>query len=471
MSSIRWLVRCVLVIAVISTCALLALTVGMTRVGSIEEPPALRPGPDTGLPGTTQAQVSTEDLTPPRELSRTQDRTRYDVEVPNLVRLEKQKTAQALTDEGLRLDTASGDRAHRQNPVTERKTPPDSAVGIDRRTTPPVLVVVPNPGSRTVGETQLALAAVRFVLSSNPAGDRGVESPAMAAGTLIRPGNAVTVIVSDATMATVKPPGDPCGLHGIYCTHHTPTSRGSSDGDSSRGGSFGGDSSGRRCGPWNHYCGGSPGGGSPGGGSFGGDSFGRHCGPWNHYCEPHPGSGPPQWRPHRPEPPVPLVVKPPVAPIVEPPLPRVVKPLVPPVVELPVPPVVKPPVAPVVKSPVPPVVEPPVPPVGPSVASVVKSPMAPVGFSKLIPWLWSVIVALILLGVGLLALLGLLVWRAVRGRQEQKWVHAHVQAVAGATPSVDVEVMESRTDHSPPTWVVRIEPHADSGRQVLEEVH
>jgi hypothetical protein len=126
--------------------------------------------------------------------------------------------------------------------------------------------------------------------------------------------------------------------------------------------------------------------------------------------------------------------------------------------------VVKPPVVPVVEPPAPPVVKPPV-------APVAEPPATPMSFSKLIPWLWSMIVALILLGLGLLALLGLLAWSAVRGRQKQKWVHTHVQAIAGAAPGVDVEVMESRTDHSPPTWVVRLEPHADSGRQVLEEVH
>jgi hypothetical protein len=396
MSSIRWLVRWVLIIAVISTCALLTLTVGMTRAGSI-------------------------------------------------------------TDEGTRLGIASGtgDRAHRQNPVTERKVPPDSAVGIDRRTTPPVLVTVPNPGSRTAEETHLALAAVRFILSDNPAGDRGMESQAMAPRTLIRPGDAVTAIVSEATMATVKPPGDRCGPDGASCMHHTPTSRGSSESDSFRGGSLG---SGRGCGPGHPHC----------VDSSGGD--GRRCGPWNHYCGPFPGKPHPR-QPH-PEFSTPRVVKPPVAPIVVPPAPRVVVPPVVPLVEPPPPPVVKPPVTPVVEPPAPPVVKPPAPPVvEPPVTPMVKPPVTPMSFSKLIPWLWSMIVALILLGLGLLALLGLLAWSAVRGRQKQKWIHTHVQAIAGAAPGVDVEVMESRMDHSPPTRVVRLEPHADSGRQVLEEVH
>jgi hypothetical protein len=109
--------------------------------------------------------------------------------------------------------------------------------------------------------------------------------------------------------------------------------------------------------------------------------------------------------------------------------------------------VVSPPAAPVVNTP------------------VVLTPVARKDFFQLVPWFWPVIVALILLGVGLL------IFRAVRGRQRQKWVHAHVRAVAGTAPGVGVEVMESRTDHSPPTCVVRLEPRADSGTQVLEEVH
>jgi hypothetical protein len=82
-----------------------------------------------------------------------------------------------------------------------------------------------------------------------------------------------------------------------------------------------------------------------------------------------------------------------------------------------------------------------------------------------------VIVALILLGIGLLA--ALLVLHAVRNRQGQKWMRARIQLVAGADPGVGVgvEVMESRTDRSPSTCVMRLEPHADSGTQIFEEVH
>ncbi|MGH3754909.1 MAG: hypothetical protein ACRDRP_19865 [Pseudonocardiaceae bacterium] len=105
-------------------------------------------------------------------------------------------------------------------------------------------------------------------------------------------------------------------------------------------------------------------------------------------------------------------------------------------------------------------VVPPVPPVVP--------PAVPATFFNPLPWLWPVFTALILLTVGLLVVL--LVLRAVQNRKGPKWVHAHVEAVAGAAPGVGVEIMESRTDHSPPSCVVRLEPHADSGIQILEEV-
>jgi hypothetical protein len=81
------------------------------------------------------------------------------------------------------------------------------------------------------------------------------------------------------------------------------------------------------------------------------------------------------------------------------------------------------------------------------------------------------IILLILLGVGLMVLLAGQLSRAVRARQDQQWVQGHVEAVAGAVSGVGVEVMESRTDLSPPTFVVRIEPHAARGTQVLEEVY
>ncbi len=127
------------------------------------------------------------------------------------------------------------------------------------------------------------------------------------------------------------------------------------------------------------------------------------------------------------------------------------------------------------------VYEPPPPPVAPSPPPVVASappvvlppppvvpPPAPVALVEPIPWFWPVFTALVLLSAGLLV--GLLVLLAVRARKGQKWVRAHVRAVVGAAPDVGVEIMESRTEYSPPSCVVRLEPHADSGMQVLEEV-
>jgi hypothetical protein len=159
--------------------------------------------------------------------------------------------------------------------------------------------------------------------------------------------------------------------------------------------------------------------------------------------------------------------------IVAPPIPRPV-PSVPhwvsPVVPREVPPVVPheaPPVVPREVPPVPPAVPhevPPAPPVVPPVPPVIPGVIPAVTISELIPWPW-LIAALILLGVGLLTVLG---GRVSHG---QKWVRAHVRAVAGIAPDVDVEVMESRSDRSATTCVVRMEPHADSGTQILEEVH
>ena len=84
------------------------------------------------------------------------------------------------------------------------------------------------------------------------------------------------------------------------------------------------------------------------------------------------------------------------------------------------------------------------------------------------PWFWPLIIALLALCAALL--LALLLLLAARARKGPKWVHDHVRAVAAATPGASVEVMEPRTEHSAPSCVVRLEPHADSGLQVLEEV-
>lgn len=53
--------------------------------------------------------------------------------------------------------------------------------------------------------------------------------------------------------------------------------------------------------------------------------------------------------------------------------------------------------------------------------------------------------------------------------KDPEWVHAHFQAVAGVAPDMVVEVLP-RMEGSPPTFVVRIDPHTDSGTQVVEEI-
>ncbi|MGH3974630.1 MAG: PASTA domain-containing protein [Pseudonocardiaceae bacterium] len=148
-----------------------------------------------------------------------------------------------------------------------------------------------------------------------------------------------------------------------------------------------------------------------------------------------------------------------------------VAPLPPPVGEPPVgqPPAAQPPLAqpPVGQPPVgqPPAAQPPLaqpPAVLPEVPPT-ESPVAPVA---LIPRWWPIPATLTLLIVA-----GILVSRALRALREQKGINADIRIIAGADLGTDVEVMQSPSNHSQSTCVVRIEPHADSGTQVLEEVH
>lgn len=96
-------------------------------------------------------------------------------------------------------------------------------------------------------------------------------------------------------------------------------------------------------------------------------------------------------------------------------------------------------------------------------------PAIPVSHLDPMPWFWPLIFALLALCAALL--LGLLLLLTTRARKGPKWVHAHVRAVAAATAGPGIDVMESRTDHSPPTCAVRLEPNPDRGQQILEEVN
>jgi hypothetical protein len=74
----------------------------------------------------------------------------------------------------------------------------------------------------------------------------------------------------------------------------------------------------------------------------------------------------------------------------------------------------------------------------------------------------------------LAAALGLAVLLAafwlLRIRRGRRWVRAHVRVVVGTTPGYWYGIAEAPREVSPPTLTVRIEPHRDPGRQVLEEV-
>lgn len=101
---------------------------------------------------------------------------------------------------------------------------------------------------------------------------------------------------------------------------------------------------------------------------------------------------------------------------------------------------------------------------------VLVPPAVPVSRIDPMPWFWPMIIALLALCAALLLGLLLLLFLAAqsRARKGPKWVDTHVRVVAAAGPGPSVEVVEPRTEHSAPTCVVRLEPHADSGLQVLE---
>lgn len=81
------------------------------------------------------------------------------------------------------------------------------------------------------------------------------------------------------------------------------------------------------------------------------------------------------------------------------------------------------------------------------------------------PWWWWPLAVLALLFVAALVAVG-----ASRAHRGHRWARAHVRAEAGTGAEIGVEVEESQADRSPPSCVVRIEPHADSGTQVLKGV-
>ncbi|MFC5268690.1 PASTA domain-containing protein [Kribbella qitaiheensis] len=92
-------------------------------------------------------------------------------------------------------------------------------------------------------------------------------------------------------------------------------------------------------------------------------------------------------------------------------------------------------------------------PVGTTVTLTVVQPL---------PWRAAAAALVLLLGVGAVG------YRILRKRLEHRWVRGKVRVVARPTPAATPTITESRT--STPMPVVRIEPHADAGRSILEEV-
>lgn len=383
MSASRRFVCCAVAMAVLVVCALLGVTVGVTSVGSVEQPPMLRPGSNAGLPGVTPAQTAGQGYT----ASPKENDARPPVEL-------------SLPLGGMRhLATVSVD-----------KTPILS----------PNLVGVPDPVRLRIPEAAQPPGGIAaHVAAGDPedpgdgesSGDGGYQKGNKHPKGKVCPEGETRSRNGYCRSTTPRCPNQEPRTHNGYCPSTTPRCL---DGRIR--------SQDRRCLP-----------------------------------EELPAIVIPMKPPADP-------VKPPLTPDELPTVPA--KPPVDPVKSPAI--TVKPPVTPNEPPAVP--AKPPADPVELPAHPAVRHPVEPVGSVRLIPRLRQLIVALIWLGVGLLLLLiGILVSRAVRGRQEQNGVPAHIQAVAGAASGTVVEVMESRTDGSRSTFTVRIEPHADSGTQVLEE--
>lgn len=85
------------------------------------------------------------------------------------------------------------------------------------------------------------------------------------------------------------------------------------------------------------------------------------------------------------------------------------------------------------------------------------------------PW-WPIapaataLVLLLVLGATLAA------YQTTRASRDRRWLRKHMRLVPGAASAPGFDIRESRTELSAPTLVVRLEPQADRGKQVLEEV-
>jgi hypothetical protein len=458
MSFIRIFARFVLVIAVVSACVLLATAVDMANVGWAE--PASRPDARPNVRWSGMTQATADDIRPPRKLA-----------VQSQGPLAGQKTpSQAQADGALIRSASTVSMIVFETAVVTRQPGGDpGAPGGDRGE---------HHGDHNKGGGSYGGYGDRGSHGDHRDRNGGRSGPPGNRGEgfnnhVVPPKKPMPPPVVDTRRGTLVPGGDDScdNISGSSSGGTTPLlqrMKNNSTGCPNTTGS-------NRV---NTNCHGTSGHSKPGGGDSSScpnpsverqpcdrsarnhDCGPRHddprplCDPWNHGCS-LPEPPPPSWQP--PVPPRILVVPPPphAAP---PPAPAAP----PPPPAAPPPPPAAPPPPPA--APPPPPAAPPPPPVAP--------PLAPASFVKPLPWLWPVFSALILIPIGLLILLiATLISRAIRDRRGQKWVHAHVKAVAGTAPSTGVEVMESRSDYAPPSCVVRLEPHADSGVLVLEEVH
>ena len=81
------------------------------------------------------------------------------------------------------------------------------------------------------------------------------------------------------------------------------------------------------------------------------------------------------------------------------------------------------------------------------------------------PW-WPVAVAVL----ALLLAVASAAFKSTRPRRDRRWLRKHMRLVPGAASAPEFDVREPRTEQAAPTLVVRLQPRADGGMQVLEEV-
>jgi hypothetical protein len=79
-------------------------------------------------------------------------------------------------------------------------------------------------------------------------------------------------------------------------------------------------------------------------------------------------------------------------------------------------------------------------------------------------WPFAAAALAVLLGAALSA------HQVTRSSRDSRWLRRHMRLAPGATPAPQFDITERRGERAPPTLVVRLVTHADSGTQSLEEV-